>query len=62
MNKIPRYMKEYANAQRKSYTDNELMAKEHKDVAVEKIERILNAVERGLITINEGMKSLCNLF
>lgn len=60
MNTIPRYMKEYANAQRKSYTNNELMQKKYKDAAVEIIERILKNTERGLITINEGMKMLCN--
>lgn len=60
MNTIPRYMKEYANAQRKSYTNNELMQKKYKDAAVQIIECILNNVERGLITINEGMKMLCN--
>ena len=60
MNIIPRYMKEYANAQRKSYVDNELMQKKYKDAAMEVIERILKNTEHGLITIDEGMKALCN--
>lgn len=60
MNTIPRYMKEYANAQRKSYVDNELMQKKYKDMALETIERILKNTEHGLITINEGMKAMCN--
>ena len=60
MNTIPRYMKEYANAQRKSYVDNELMQKKYKDAAVEIIERILKNTEHRLITVNEGMKALCN--
>ena len=60
MNTIPRYMKEYANAQRKSYVDNELMQKKYKDMALETIERILKNTEHGSITINEGMKALCN--
>ena len=59
MNTIPRYMKEYANAQRKSYVDNELMQKKYKDMALETIERILKNKENGLIKINEGMKALC---
>lgn len=53
-------MKEYANAQRKSYVDNELIQKNYKEAAVETIERILKNTERGLITINEGMKALCD--
>lgn len=60
MNKIPRYMKEYANAQRKSYANNELMQKRYKDAAMEVIEHILKNTESGLITINEGMKALCD--
>lgn len=53
-------MKEYANAQRKSYTDNELIQEKYKDTSMEIIERILKNTERGLITINEGMKLLCD--
>lgn len=34
--------------------------KKYKDMTVEIIERILKNTERGLITINEGMKALCN--
>lgn len=60
MNTIPRYMKEFANAQRKSYINNELMQKKYKDAALEVIERILKNTECGLITINEGMKMLCD--
>lgn len=60
MNTIPRYMKEFANAQRKNYVNNELMQKKYKDAAMEVIERILKNTEHGLITINEGMKTLCD--
>lgn len=60
MNIIPRYMKEYANAQRRSYMNNELMQKKYKDAVIEIIERILKNTEHGLITVNEGMKVLCN--
>lgn len=60
MNTIPQYMEEYANAQRKSYINNELMQKKYKDAALEVIERILKNTERGLITIDEGMKALCD--
>lgn len=60
MNKIPRYMKEYASAQRKSYINNELMKEKYKNAAVEMIDRILCNTERGVITVDEGMKALCN--
>lgn len=60
MNTIPRYIKEFANAQQKSYVNNELMQKKYKDAALEIIDRILKNVECGSITINEGMKALCD--
>lgn len=60
MDKIPRYMKEYANAQRKNYANNELMQKKYKDVALKIIENVLKNTECGLITIDEGMKALYN--
>ena len=47
MNTIPRYMKEYVNAQRKSYINNELMQKKYKDAVIEIIERILKNTEIG---------------
>lgn len=60
MNVIPRYMKEYAGAQRKSYINNKLIQEKYKNGAVEVIDRTLRSVEHGLITINEGMKILCD--
>lgn len=59
-NMIPRYMKEFANAQKKSYINNELMQEKYKNIALEMINRILKNVEHGLITTNEGMKMLCD--
>lgn len=53
-------MKEFANVQRKSYLNNELIQKKYKDAAVEIIDRILKCTECGLLTINEGMKTLCD--
>lgn len=53
-------MKEYANAQRKSYLNNELIQEKFKNAAVKAIDNILRNTERGLITIHEGMKSLCD--
>ena len=57
---IPRYMKEYAHAPRTRYVDNEWMQKKYTDLARDTIERSLKNTEPGLITINEGMKALCN--
>lgn len=60
MIKVPRYMKEFANAQRKRYVNNDLMQKKYKNAAMEAIDYILWNTECELITINEGMKMLCN--
>ena len=61
MIKIPRYMKEFANAQRKSYINNTLMQEKYKKDALEVIDSILRNTGQGLITINEGMRTLCEL-
>lgn len=40
--------------------NNELMQKKYKDAVMEIIERVLKNTESGLITIDEGMKALCD--
>lgn len=58
MNKIPRFMSEYAGSQRKYFQHNELIQKEYKDFAIQSIDRVLEMYKRGLITVNEGMEML----
>ena len=36
------------------------MQEKYKKAAMEKIDRILKSIDHGLITINEGMKMLCD--
>lgn len=62
MVKIPRFMKEYANYQKQSISNCELMKQEIKEKVFTKIDNALRATERGLITIDEGMKSIMNCF
>ena len=60
MNKIPRFMKEYANFQKQSICNGELIKQEIKDKATENVDKALRTYERGLITINEAMKLIMN--
>ena len=62
MVKIPRFMKEYANYTKQSISNSELMKKGNKEKAIVKIEKALQLTEKGLITIDEGMKSIMNCF
>lgn len=58
MVKIPRYLKEYANAQKKSFAECELMQDCFKMLATNRINQIVRFVEYGHITIDEAMKLL----
>lgn len=62
MVKIPRFMKEYANYTKQSISNSELMKKGNKEKAIVKIDKALQLTEKGLITIDEGMKSIMNCF
>ena len=62
MVKIPRFMKEYASYTKQSISNCELMKKEIKEKAIIKVDKTLQLTEKGLITIDEGMKSIMNCF
>ena len=62
MAKIPRFMKEYANYTKQSISNSKLMKKEIKEKAIAKVNKALQLTEKGLITIDEGMKSIMNCF
>ena len=53
-------MKEYANFQKQSICNDELIKQEIKDKATENVDKALRTYERGLITINEAMKLIMN--
>lgn len=59
---MERFIKEYANYQKKYMSNNELMLDKIKDKAIKKIDRALQARERGLITVNETMKLIMECF
>ena len=54
MNKVPRFMKEYRNYQRKC-VEKSPMKKELKENGMKEIDRIIKSYERGFITIDEAM-------
>lgn len=62
MVKIPRFMKEYASYTKKSIFNSELMMDEIKQKTIVKIDKALQLTEKGLITIDEGMKLIVNCF
>lgn len=62
MNKIPRFMKEYANYQINMMAENNLMTDEAKVKAANKICKVLKDYERGLITVDETMNNICHCF
>ena len=62
MEKIPRFMKEYASYTNQSISKSNFMKKEIKEKAIAKVNKALQLTEKGLITIDEGMKSITNCF
>lgn len=60
MNKIPRFVHEYANYQKR--LAKTLPNKEHTTKANERIDRIIRSLEGGLITINEAMNAIYHCF
>lgn len=55
---MERFIKEYANYKINDYKNNELMKKEYKEKAIDKINKILRLKENGLITIDETIKTI----
>lgn len=60
MNKIPRFVHEYANYQKKMAKT--LPNKEYAAKANEKIDRVVRVLERGLITVDEAMNAIYHCF
>lgn len=62
MTKIPRFIKEYAIYTKQSISNSKLIEKGIKEKAIVKVNKALQLTEKGLITIDEGMKSIMNCF
>lgn len=62
MNKIPRFMKEYASYQIKSMNKYPLMAESVKAKAYQRITNAQSLYHRGVITVDEAMKMICEYF
>ena len=58
--KVERFIREYANYQKKSINSNDLMKRDIKESALNRIDNVLKAKERGLITVNETMQIITN--
>ena len=58
--KVERYIKEYANAEKKN--GKEWMTKEEYYLYCKKIEKIIDVRERGLITATEAIKLVSSAF
>ncbi len=59
---VERFIREYANSQKKSISNCALMKEEYKEKAYIKINNALSARERGLITVNEAIRCILNCF
>ena len=62
MNKIPRFMKEYANYNIRTIKQNDLIEDSLKSEAIERINKSVALYEKGRMTIDETMRSIGNCF
>lgn len=62
MNKIPRFMKEYANYQISSIQGYDLMQEKFKTYGIDNVRRVLRNFEKGLITVEEAMDNVTHVF
>lgn len=60
MNKIPRFVTEYANYQKKFVKT--LPNKKHTEKAIKVIENVIKGLECGFITVDEAMDSITHCF
>lgn len=54
--KVERFIKEYANYKKNFICSCELMKTEYKEKALSKIDNVIKAKEKGLITVDETIK------
>lgn len=59
---MERFIKEYANYQKKQIESNPLMKEEVKTEALKRIKHTLKVKEKGLITVDETIQSILNCF
>lgn len=62
MNKIPRFVKEYAAYQKRSIKEYDLMRMDYKEKAIKKVDGALRVLEKGLITVDEAMNLIMKCF
>ena len=62
MNKIPRFMKEYANYNIRTIKQNDLIKDSLKSEAIERINKSVALYEKGRMTVDETMRSIGNCF
>lgn len=61
MIKLPRFVKEFYNFTVKCVKESEFMLERYKEIKLKEANRILNCMEKGMITIAEGMKLLSDI-
>lgn len=62
MNKIPRFMKEYANFQIREINENDLIQEKYKTYAIKRIKRALELCEKGMVSVNGTMGLINKIF
>lgn len=59
---VERFIREYASSQKKTISNDTLIKEEYKEKAYIKINNALSTREKGLITVDETIRSILNCF
>ena len=58
---MKRFISEYAKFKKQNIAKNQLMQKQIKDEQIKKIVRVENLADRGLLSVDEAMRSLADI-
>ena len=58
---MKRFISEYAKFKKQNIAKNQLMQKQIKDERIKKIVRVENLADRGLLSVDEAMRSLADI-
>lgn len=60
--KVERFITEYVKYQKELINNNDLIKTDIKEIALTEIDRMVKYRERGLVTVNETMSAIANIF
>lgn len=61
-NKVPRFVKEYANYKKKQIKENDFVLPDTRNELASHVEKTVKVLERGLITVDEAIDCIHSIY